>query len=311
MQCQVWASILKLSHCREAPRCTQFDQVSTMHSGQASSPRKMGRALQLAALALLSCSIEGHQAAPQSFSTRLHRRKSTCLPSIARVCVQLRGGSWSASRTMVDDVAAPGTSSGGDAAAVATPAPKAEETEPHSEVPPGYECKDGVCTLKSAVKADMQGADDHADVADKAAGATAAATTAAAAATQETAAASTASTAAPATGADELSDELREMLKMGWEYDEAKSALTAHDNDVATAAEALAQAEEDDLAKYTDEVKQVMEKGWDETTALSALRQTEFTVEHALTALQNEELAMNEQFESHVQDMVRILYAVH
>jgi hypothetical protein len=264
----------------------------------------MGRALQLAALALLSCSIDGQQAAPQSFSTRLHRRKS-CVPSTARVCMQLRGGSWSASRTMVDDVAASGVNSGGDAAAAAFPEPTAEETEPHSEVPPGYECKDGVCTLKSAVKADMQGADDHADVADKAAGAIAAATTAANAATQETAAA-TITAAAPATGADELSDELREMLKMGWEYDEAKSALTAHDNDVATAAEALAQAEEDDLAKYANEVKQVMEKGWDETTALSALRQTEFTVEHALTALQNEEVAMNEQFESHVQDMVRM-----
>eukprot|EP00953_Heterococcus_sp_UTEX-ZZ885_P017675 9888-Heterococcus_DN1.PRE.1 len=267
--------------------------------------RKMGRALQLAALALLLCLVKGHQTASRSLSTRLHHRKSICVPSTARVCMQLRGGSWSASRTMVDDVAAPGTSSGGDAAAVATPEPKAEETEPHSEVPPGYECKDGVCTLKSAVKADMQGADDHADVADKAAGAIAAATTAAAAAIQETAAAATATTtAAPASGADELSDELREMLKMGWEYDEAKSALAAHDNDVAAAAEALAQAEEDDLAKYTNEVKQVMEKGWDETTALSALRQTEFTVEHALTALQNEELAMNEQFESHVQDMV-------
>jgi hypothetical protein len=281
-----------------------------MHSlavAELKKQRKMGR-MQLAALALLLCLVEGHQSAPQSYSSRLLRRKSTCVPSTARVCKLLRGGSWSASRTMVDDVAAPGTSSGGDAAAAATSDVKAGETEPHSEVPPGYECKDGVCTLKSAVKADMQGADDHADVADKAAGAIAAATTAAA--TQETAA-GTATVAAPATGADEISDELREMLKMGWEYDEAKSALVAHNNDVAAAAEALAQAEEDDLAKYSTEVEQVMEKGWDETTALSALRQTEFTVEHALTALQNEELAMNEQFESHVQDMVRIQFAVH
>jgi hypothetical protein len=265
----------------------------------------MGR-VQLVALALLSCLAEGHQAAPQSCSSWLHRRK-TCVPSTARVCMRLRGGSWSASRTMVDDVAAAGTSSGDDAAA--TPDAKEAETVPHSEVPPGFECKDGVCTLKAAVKADMQGADDHADVADAAAGAIAAATTAAAAATQE-AAATTTTAAAPATAADDASDELREMLKMGWEYDEAKSALAAHGNDVAAAAEALAQAEEADLAKYSNEIKQVMAKGWDETVALSTLRQTEFTVEHALNALQAEEVATDAEFETHVQDMVCINYSI-
>eukprot|EP00953_Heterococcus_sp_UTEX-ZZ885_P017669 9886-Heterococcus_DN1.PRE.1 len=62
--------------------------------------RKMGRALQLAALALLLCLVKGHQTASRSLSTRLHHRKSICVPSTARVCMQLRGGSWSASRTM-------------------------------------------------------------------------------------------------------------------------------------------------------------------------------------------------------------------
>lgn len=104
----------------------------------------------------------------------------------------------------------------------------------------------------------------------------------------------------------DFEEKVSELVKLGWPSKDAATALQSPsiNFDVSEAA-ALLQNEEEASEVFRENTQQVKKAGWNEEAASSALRTCNGNITAAIELLENEEAAIQVQFEGAVQDMLQ------